>query len=224
MALDRQVDSNRLSKGDWARMTIYLMEIVVILVLGVITGVSRGDAERRGFIILACLVLFALSGLRSYAVGVDTLQYWNAYLTAWMAHSWYETGFLYLLRALNAVSPNPQLLLLFTSAVMTACVGYVVYKSDCNPVLALFLYVTLLTYASFMNLMRQGIAAAIIIAAIPWLESGKRIRFRCGGHFRLPVSLDRHRHARAHSALGARTDKESHAGLWRRRVGFGPFP
>lgn len=158
-------------------MTIYLMEIVVILVLGVITGVSRGDAERRCFIILACLVLFAFSGLRSYAVGVDTLQYWNAYLTAWMAHSWYETGFLYLLRALNVVSPNPQLLLLFTSAVMTACVGYVVYKSDCNPVLALFLYVTLLTYASFMNLMRQGIAAAIIIAAIPWLESGKRIRF-----------------------------------------------
>ena len=114
-------------------MTIYLMEIVVILVLGVITGVSRGDAERRGFIILACLVLFALSGLRSYAVGVDTLQYWNAYLTAWMAHSWYETGFLYLLRALNAVSPNPQLLLLFTSAVMTACVGYVVYKSTAIP-------------------------------------------------------------------------------------------
>lgn len=158
-------------------MTIYLMEIVVILVLGVITSASRGDAERRCFIILACLVLFAFSGLRSYAVGVDTLQYWNAYLTAWMAHSWYETGFLYLLRALNVVSPNPQLLLLFTSAVMTACVGYVVYKSDCNPVLALFLYVTLLTYASFMNLMRQGIAAAIIIAAIPWLESGKRIRF-----------------------------------------------
>lgn len=158
-------------------MTIYLMEMALILVLGVITDTKRGDAGRRRFVILACLVLFTISGLRSYAVGADTLQYWNAYLTAWMGHSWYETGFLCLLRALNVVSPDPQLLLLFTSAVMTACVGYAVYKSECNPVLALFLYVTLLTYATFMNLMRQGLAAAIILAAIPWLESGKSVRF-----------------------------------------------
>lgn len=158
-------------------MIVYFLELALILLLGEITGATKCESGRRRFVLLAGLVLLVVSGLRSYRVGVDTLQYWNAYQTAWMGHSWYESGFLFLLRALNAISPDPQFLLFFTSAIMTSCVGYAIYKSDCNPVLALFLYVTLLSYATFMNLMRQGLAAAMIVAAIPCLESGKRVRF-----------------------------------------------
>lgn len=158
-------------------MTVYLIQMGLICILGGITGATKGGVGRKRFVLLACLLLCAVSGLRSYSVGADTPQYWSAYQTAWMAHSWYEAGYLSLLRTLNLVSPDPQFLLLFTSCVMTACVGYAVYRLDCNPVLAFFLYVSLLTYATFMNLMRQGLATAIIIAAIPWLVSGKRLRF-----------------------------------------------
>ncbi len=158
-------------------MVVYLAQMAIIGVLGGVTGATKSKVGRKRFVVFACLLLIVVSGLRKYSVGVDTLQYWNAYQTAWLGHSWYETGFLYLLRALSAVSPDPQILLFFTSAFMTACVGYAVYRLDCNPVLALFLYVSLLTYATFMNLMRQGLAAAIIIAAVPWLVSGKRLRF-----------------------------------------------
>ena len=158
-------------------MTVYLAQMVIIGVLGGITGATKNRVGRKRFVVLACLLLIVVSGLRSYSVGVDTLQYWGAYQTAWVDNSWYEGGFVALLRILNGVSPEPQLLLFFTSAFMTACVGYAVYRLECNPVLALFLYISLLTYATFMNLMRQGLAAAIIIAAVPWLVSGKRLRF-----------------------------------------------
>lgn len=158
-------------------MTVYLIQMALILVLGVITGATKNETGKRRFVLIACFVLFAVSAFRKYTVGMDTLQYWNAYLTPWAKNGWYEGGFLFLIRALNDVSHNPQFLLIFTSAIMTACVGYAVYKIDCNPVLSLFLYVSLLTYATYINLMRQGLAAAIIVFALPWLMAEKRSRF-----------------------------------------------
>ena len=158
-------------------MTIYLLEMGLIGILAPIIGVERDKSSRRSYIVVVCIVLMAVAGLRSYSVGVDTLQYWNAYITAWADHSWYEGGFLWLLRALNSISQNPQLLIFASSAMMTMCVGYAINRFDCNPVLAFFLYVSLLAYATFMNLMRQGLAAAIIIAALPWLAEKKYLRF-----------------------------------------------
>lgn len=158
-------------------MAIYLVEMALIGVLAGLIGATNSETGRKRFVVLTCLMLFFVSGFRAYTVGMDTLQYWNAYQTAWLEHSWYEAGFVWLMRALNQVSADPQFLLIFTSAFMTSCVGYAVYKIKCNPVLALFLYVSLLTYATYMNLMRQGLAAAIVVAALPWLASGKRVRF-----------------------------------------------
>lgn len=158
-------------------MTVYLIQMALILVLGVMTGATKSEAGKRRFLLIACFVLFAVSAFRKYTVGMDTLQYWNAYLIPWAKNGWYEGGFLFLIRALNDVSHNPQFLLIFSSAIMTACVGYAVYKIDCNPVLSLFLYVSLLTYATYMNLMRQGLAAAIIVFALPWLIAEKRSRY-----------------------------------------------
>lgn len=158
-------------------MMIYTLEMILIGVLAAIIGVGKTKDARKRYVVAVCIMLTLVSGLRSYTVGVDTLQYWNAYLTAWADHSWYESGFLWLLRALNSISENPQLLLFFTSVVMTGCVGYAICRFNCNPIIAFFLYITLLTYATFMNLMRQGLAAAILVAALPWLASGKRLRF-----------------------------------------------
>ena len=149
----------------------------LICILAPIIGVERDKTSRKSYILAICAVLITVAGLRSYSVGVDTLQYWNAYITAWADHSWYEDGFLWLLRALNSISQNPQLLIFTSSATMTMCAGYAIYHFDCNPVLAFFLYVSLLTYATFMNLMRQGLAASIIVGALPWLAEKKHFRF-----------------------------------------------
>lgn len=158
-------------------MTVYVLELAVILIAGSVFKPSKSLSSRRSFVIAICIVLLAVSGLRSCYVGSDTLQFWNAYQRSSFEGSRYEIGFIALIRLLNVFSHDPQLLLFATSAIMTFCVGYTIYRLDCNPVLAFYLYISLLTYATNMNLMRQALAASVVVLAIPWLIEGKRLRF-----------------------------------------------
>lgn len=73
-------------------MTVYLIQMMLILVLGVMTGATKNETGKRRFVLIACFVLFAVSAFRKYTVGIDTLQYWNAYLTPWAKNGWYEGG------------------------------------------------------------------------------------------------------------------------------------
>lgn len=162
-------------------MTIYIVAILLLSITGIIFNVNKSSTSRKVYLIFAFLVLAFIAGLRSYYVGSDTKQYWDAY-TRIGKMSWaqsinvrYEFGFFALCKILFMINPYPQLLTLVTSCFISFAVCVFVYFNSRNIVQSVFLYITLTIFTNYMNIMRQAIAIGIILIGLEFLKR-KRLR------------------------------------------------
>ncbi len=158
-------------------MTIYVFQLGLIITLALFFD-PNSEKGRNRYIIAVAIILASVSSLRAYTVGVDTLQFVDAYSRTSFEGSRYEPGFILLIRLLNAVfGSNPQALVISTSCFITFSIAWAIKRCDCNAVVAYFLYITLLAYAANMNLMRQALAASFILLAIPCLMNGRYLKY-----------------------------------------------
>ena len=128
---------------------------------------------------LSFVVLGTLSAFR-YAVGYD---YEYVYLPLYkpilenpfisstgMEH---EPGFIFLERICALLSDDPQMLFIVTSYMIIGLFMLYYYIYSPNPVVSIFLFLSLSQYYCSMNFIRQTLAGVICLYAIPFLHKRK---------------------------------------------------
>ena len=139
--------------------------------------------ERKIYVTLAFIPYIAVSALRGFRVGTDTIQFTSVFQTIIKA-DWnqlhlfrYEPLFTIFSKLLGYLSEDPHILVFSSSLFMGICAIYATQKLSQNPILSCCLYGLTLIFFINMNVMRQGMASAIILASLPALLHGNRKRF-----------------------------------------------
>lgn len=137
--------------------------------------------NRKSFWIpLFLLTLFA--GLRSYRVGTDTGNYTRNFNSQLNIDSFefnkdIEFGYQVLEYALLSVTSHYFWLLTITSFIIIYCYLSMMKKYSVNYWFSVFLFITLGVYTFFFNGLRQGLAMAIFMLAVPALLEKKFINY-----------------------------------------------
>lgn len=158
-------------------MEVYFSSLAIIVLAALIMKPGNNETSKKRFVVLSMVVLGLVAAVRSFYVGIDTYQYYVAYQTVSYETSRYEVGFLFLIWLLNHISSNPQLLIMMSSAIIMISTGFFIQRYSKNPVLSICLFVTLLTYAYYLNLMRQALAVSVLMFSIPYLLDKKYLRY-----------------------------------------------
>lgn len=163
-------------------MTIYIVLIVLIFIQAFCLSFISKAISKKIFLILAFAEIVFISGLRK-SVGGDTEVYIDFFKTiANMSYYdiltyGFDTGFMMFCYLLSKISTNPQILIFASSFVITALVFKYIYFSSKITWLSVYLYITLLYFFHFMNLMRFGMATAILLQSIQYIEGKKLFKF-----------------------------------------------
>ncbi|MBO9568736.1 MAG: EpsG family protein [Cellulomonas iranensis] len=166
-------------------LTLLLLVTVTALTgLAVTRGIAAArpagpDRPRAGlravpdpFVLVACAALALFSGLRWY-VGSDFDLYARTYLTEVDPHdlaatlevSRFEPGFALLSYGLRQVSDDPRLLFLVCAVLVTGLTYGAYRRLSPVPHASLVLWVAMGYYLGSMNLVRQSLAAAVLLYA-----------------------------------------------------------
>lgn len=145
--------------------------------------------EKKLYLIINGTCLWLLMAYRNYSVGVDTSTYKsffyqfgmynvNSTLRNWFFpfHARFENGFIFLNHIVYNISPNFQLMIMVTSAIMIVCFTFFVIQLNINYVIGLIAYESIFM-ANCMNLMRQGLAICLCMVAFAYVIKGKPFRF-----------------------------------------------
>ncbi|WP_207659105.1 EpsG family protein [Anaerobacterium chartisolvens] len=148
-----------------------------------VINANRSSKTRRNYLIVVFGVLCIVAAFRSYEVGTDTEQFYNAFKTI-LSLEWhdldslrYEYGFFALCKLLGYVSDDPQILLIGTSVFISFSVGRFIYKNSEDVSFSAFLFLSLNIYAQYLSLMRQALAICIIMLGLERLKKKKDIQF-----------------------------------------------
>lgn len=157
---------------------LLLLFIVVVAYAGRRSG-SKGVRRISTGAVMVALVAFA--GLRDYRVGTDTGNYVRMFSYsesfASVTERQTEVGYNFLSWVARSISDSYSALLLLIAVVAVACYVPTIVKLTRRYETALFLFVTLGVYTFFFNGARQGLAAAICFAAIPFLLQRRLIPY-----------------------------------------------
>ena len=131
-------------------MVIYLVESFTILVLGLLLKPQKNKQKLTNnsklFFIITFLILFCVSGFRSKYVGVDTLQYYNAFMRISQininefADFRYEYGFTFLCWVLSKIINTPQILIFVTSFFINLVILRYISKNSDNILASVLIY------------------------------------------------------------------------------------
>ena len=154
-------------------MTSYLLLLFFVVVVAYLGRRSGNTMLRRLSIGAVMLALVAFAGLRNYRVGTDTGNYVRmfGFSESFESVTEQETeiGYNFLAWLARNFSDSYSALLLMIATVVVACYVPTIVKLSRRYETALFLFITLGVYTFFFNGARQGIAAAICFAALPFL-------------------------------------------------------
>ncbi len=161
-------------------MTVYLIQVFLILILSAGFHPASNIKGRKYFFILIFMLLTVVSGYRGYTVGADTKIYVRLFENIEslpVVNPRFEPGFVLYLKLLNFVSDEPGYMLFFSSFFCIGSSLYLAYHFSKKPTISVLLYILLGHYFSQMNTMRQSVAMSIVIWAFVILldDNKKRI-------------------------------------------------
>ena len=154
-------------------MTSYLLLLFFVVVVAYLGRRSGNTMLRRLSIGTVMLALVAFAGLRDYRVGTDTGNYVRMFGFSESFDSVTERkteiGYNFLAWLARNFSDSYSALLLLIATVVVGCYVPTIIRLTRRYETGLYLYITLGVYTFFFNGARQGIAAAICFAALPFL-------------------------------------------------------
>lgn len=164
---------------------IYIFCLIFIIVLGVIFNSknTKSNKNKKIFLILSFFILTFIAAFRSYNVGVDTKQYYHAFIkTIYLDFSnlnllRYEFGFSLLCKILSNINNNPQILIIVSSIFINFAVAKFIYKNSTNVYISTIMYIVFNFFFAYMNIMRQAIAIAILLIGYEKLKEKKYIKY-----------------------------------------------
>lgn len=143
-------------------MIIYAILILFLIILFAFVK------NRKSCIIIAFATMAIISSLRSYSVGVDTLQYEHIFIVVGGSNDSIfdyrvEFGFALLCKFLSFISKSPQILIITTSIFINFSFAKFVYNHSNDYKTSIFLYLFLNIFFMSMNIMRQVLAISILL-------------------------------------------------------------
>ena len=161
--------------------------IPYLLLLAFVVGVayagrrSGSKGVRRISLGAVMLALIAFAGLRDSRVGTDTGTYVRMFRFSdsfsSVTENRTEIGYNFLAWMARSFSNSYSALLLMIATIVVACYVPTIVKLTRRYETGLYLYITLGVYTFFFNGARQGIAAAICFAALPFLLQRRLIPY-----------------------------------------------
>lgn len=128
------------------------------------------------FAIMASLPLICVSAIR-YNVGTDFKPYWQMYINNGEKNGrGVEPGYTLLVHFLRLFSKNPQFFFIVSSIIVCGLYFYTMYRESESFPISVFLFVTTREYFRQMNGVRQYLAVALILLALPCLKKKKWIK------------------------------------------------
>lgn len=134
---------------------------------------------------LTVVILAFFVGMRDVTVGTDTAGYARVFLMMGEFPTWIsaatgistEDGWNILNWFIYRITPHYWFLFTFVGVLTSLCAISTIERLSSTPVLSLFLYITLGFYLSGFAGMRQAVALAIYMLAIPQLVNKKIIQY-----------------------------------------------
>lgn len=133
--------------------------------------------------VAAYIPLALFCGLRDTSAGADTVTYCEWYsrfetvsVDGWLYRN-FECGWVYLNKMLYWISPDPQMLLIFTSLVTTFGMGLFFFKTSPNFYLSTVLFVGFYFYIEQFTTIRQNLALVIALWGLRELWLGRKAYF-----------------------------------------------
>lgn len=169
-------------------MTLYYGIIFIDAFLAVIFPTQT----RRIQLCIMIVLLMLIVGFRSYQVGSDTLSYVTTYnlignsdissfkelfATNFLGDGRLEPGFIYLISGLNKISSNPQLIMIFEALILYVSLYFLIRDFSLNYPLSIFFVITLGTFITSMNLLRQFIAMGFCLIGYYFFTEGRKYYF-----------------------------------------------
>ena len=146
---------------------------------------SDTDKSKRVFAIASCLLLCFFAAFRDISVGRDTALFADVFLKlegrtlidALRFSSWVEPGFRLLAWVISLFTDDPQWLVIVTSVIIHLSVSLFIYRNVKNIYLGFFFYMTMMLYPSYLCIMRQALAIAVLLFAYEALKRRRHVRF-----------------------------------------------
>ena len=160
-------------------MILYFLIILLIIIFFVFL-------KRKTALLLSFIILSLMAGLRKYTVGVDTLQFYEAFNNIGQTNDWtfsefrYEYGFSLLCKILYLIFKDPQSLIFVTSIFINFSVYIFIKNNSKDYFLSTLLYIFLNYYFNYMNIMRQAIAIAILLLFYKFLKNKQYLFYLLG--------------------------------------------
>lgn len=164
-------------------MTIYLINLSMILIWWVITSRSHFKNKKKIYVTLVGLQLFILLALRKTTVGTDVRTYlWFFELIPQMDLSnilnhRFEVGYVLFMKIMSLISTDERLFIAVISFFIVFSISIFIYKHSKFPMLSFYLYVTLGFYSFTFSGLRQAIAFSILLFGYDYIKDHKFIKF-----------------------------------------------
>ena len=129
-------------------MEIYIALFIFELLFGLAVK-KKEKIYKNVYLVISFMLLAGIAAIRTENVGVDTPQYYRAYLRIsnlnWseLITERYEIGFTILCKGLSYITSNPQLLIAITAIFINFSVIRFIYKYFDASVFIILLYILL---------------------------------------------------------------------------------
>ena len=144
----------------------------------------EGSNSRRTVVLLSCIILFLIMGLRDTSVGTDTASYvreymnYSSYRFSNIALSLQSEAGYSILQWIFAKAGVPWQGFLFVVSVFVSCsLGRFIYNYSANSFWGFYLYFTIGMFTMNMTGVRQSIAVAILLFAYDFALEKKIVLF-----------------------------------------------
>lgn len=164
--------------------------MIYVLILLVMLGMrflmpQDTPKSRRVFALVSCLLLCFVAAFRDVSVGRDTVLFTDVFLKlegrtltdVFQFSSWVEPGFRLLVWGIALFTNDPQWLVIVTSLIIHGAVSLFLYRNAKNVYLGFFFYITMMLYPSYLCIMRQALATAVLLFAYEALKRRRHVRF-----------------------------------------------
>ena len=166
-------------------MYIYILLFMYLISLIILTKLKKTKSKNtdKVFLIMAFIPIVAISCFRSRNVGIDTKQFTTAFsiISKMYPSSFsslrYESGFIWCCWILSKFIKNSQILIIISSLFINCSVMHFIKKNSNDVYLSSLLYILANFYFSYMNIMREAIAIAILLLSYNFLQNKKYIKY-----------------------------------------------
>ena len=150
----------------------------------IVVNKFRNKNANLGFM-LSYGILFFFRAFRADTVGGDLRRYKEVFYllgrSSWRevfsVYTGFEKGFLLLNKILYTIYPNFQILLIFTSVVVTIAIANFVKRNSSIPELSLYIYITMYFMGATFNNERQALAIALLMYSFEYVKKRKVLPF-----------------------------------------------